>query len=320
MIVGPPCARWRRLVRGGLLAVTGGFIVWSLVQQWDAMRQSAGALHPHWGWIAAASLLVLGTHALLVQAWRQLLAGWGGTLSYPMAIRIWTIANLGRWIPGKVWSVGALGVLAREQGVSGVAAAGAAVLGTLLNIGAGFGIAVLVGASALETLRPGLRSVALAVAMTFGCGLLILPWGLPPLLRTVARWRGQSTPDTAVPARTLWAVTVVHALSWVGYGVAFAWFAAGVTPQVSGNPLLFIAVFTVSYLVGYLALFSPGGLGVREYALAALLVGLGVSGSGDAVVLGVTSRVWLTVLEVAPGLASLLWMTPEQRRSLESSA
>jgi len=317
---GTPRAGWRRLLRVALLAVTGGFIAWSLVQQWDAMRQSAGALQPHWGWIVAASFLVLGTHALLVQAWRQLLAGWGGTLPYPMALRIWTIANLGRWIPGKVWSVGALGMLAREQGVSGVAAAGAAVLGTLLNIGAGFGIAVLVGSAALETLRPGLRAVALGIAVAFGGGVAILPWVLPPLLRMVARWRGLTTPDPSVPAHTLWAVTIVHALSWVGYGVAFAWFAAGVTPQISGNPLLFIAIFTVSYLVGYLALFSPGGLGVREYALAALLVGLGVSGSGDAVVLGVTSRVWLTVLEVAPGLASLLWMTPEQRRSLESSA
>jgi len=299
--------------------MTAGFIGMALRQQWEAMRQSAGALDPQWSWIAAASLLVLATHALLVQAWRYLLAGWGGVVPYPTAIRIWTIANLGRWIPGKIWSVGALGVLAREQGVPGVAAAGAALLGTLLNIGAGFGIAVLTGSAALETLQPGLRVVALGVTLAFVTAVVSLPWLLPPMLRAVARWRGMPAEQGRVPARLLWMVTVIHALSWVGYGVAFSWFAAGVTPDVSGNPLLFIAVFTVSYLIGYLALFSPGGLGVREVALVALLVGLGTAGSGDAVVLGATSRVWLTVLEVAPGLISLLWLTPNQRRSLGSS-
>ena len=316
----PRTVSWRRPLRWGLLIGTGGFITMALAEQWGAMRHSAQALTPRWSWIAAASLLVLATHALLVQAWRQLLAGWGGTLSYPTALRIWTIANLGRWIPGKVWSVGALGVLARAEGVSGVAAAGAALLGTLLNIGAGFGMAVLLGSAALETLRPGLRMVALGVTLAFGVGVLGLPWLLPPLLRMIARTRGMPALDIRMPSRTLWTVTVAHAFSWVGYGVAFSWFAAGVTPDVSGNPLLFIAVFTVSYLVGYLALFSPGGLGVREYALVALLVGLGSAGPGDAVVLGATSRVWLTVLEVAPGLVSLLWLTPDQRRSLGSSA
>lgn len=310
--------RLRTALRLLLIAVTFGFIAWSLLGQWSEVRATISGVDLRWGWIFAASLVVLATYALLIHSWRQLLAGWGDQLAFPVAIRIWTIANLGRWIPGKVWSVGALGLLAREQGVSGLAAAGAALLGTLLNIGAGFGVAALTGSAALEQLRPGLRSVTAAVAVAFTLGVLMLPLLLPPLIRQISRWRGGAAPAQPLPARVLWQATAANGLSWVGYGIAFALFAKGVGSAVSGNPLTFIALFTVSYLIGYLALFAPGGLGVREYALVALLVGLGVAGKGDAVLFSATSRVWLTVLEVLPGLVSLLWLTPAQRASLRA--
>lgn len=119
---------WRRLqhpaVRAILLLISFAYIGWALSDQWKALRASAIDLSVDWRWIALATGVVLGTYAMLIQSWRLLLAGWGGHLPYGSAVRIWTLANLGRWIPGKVWSVGALSVLAAEQGVSGAAAAG----------------------------------------------------------------------------------------------------------------------------------------------------------------------------------------------------
>jgi uncharacterized membrane protein YbhN (UPF0104 family) len=111
----------------------------------------------------------------------------------------------------------------------------------------------------------------------------------------------------------------MNAAAWLGYGLAFALFSRGVTPRIGSDPALFIAVFTASYLIGYLVLFSPGGLGFREAALTVLLVGVGAAGQGDAVLLGVTSRVWLTVLEVLPGLISLGLLPASQRAALQTA-
>ena len=58
----------------------------------------------------------------------------------------------------------------------------------------------------------------------------------------------------------------------------------------------------------------------REYALVALLVAFGVAGRGDAVVLSAASRVWLTLLEVLPGVVSLFWLSPSQRAALRQSS
>lgn len=315
------------LTKGGLLAITFGFITWSLRGQWQELRASATSIHVAWSWVGAATLVVLGTYAALIHSWRMLLGSLSHQratrLDFGVAARIWTIANLGRWVPGKVWSVGALGVLAAREGVSGTAAAGAALLGTLLNIGAGFAVTVLTGAAQLDAVRPGLRVATEVAAVLFAVGVLALPRLMPGLLRAVARWRG--TPSlteaatTPLSARTLWSATLINALSWVGYGVAFGLFARGVTPGISSNPGVFIAVFSASYLIGYLALFAPGGIGFREYALVALLVAFGVAGKGDAVILSAASRVWLTVLEVLPGVISLFWLTPSQRAALRQT-
>ena len=81
----------------------------------------------------------------------------------------------------------------------------------------------------------------------------------------------------------------------MGYGAALWLLARGLLPSVNLAPGLAIAVFTASYLAGFLALFAPGGLGVREGLFILMLQGpLGI---GAATALAVASRVLLTITE-----------------------
>lgn len=302
-------APWWTLIQLSLLVAT---LIWAgraLVQQWSALTVAAATMQVAWSWVALASLIVLGTYAMLIGAWRLLLAGWGSDLRFPAAVRIWTIANLGRYLPGKVWSVGALGLLARREGVSGSAAAGAAILGTMLNIGAGFGVLALSGAQVLGVFRPWLQTAAITVSVAFLLGTALLPLLLPVVLRRVAAWRGTVPVSQQLRARTLWAATAINIASWCGYGLAFATMARGVTPQISAqadaHPALFIVIWTASYLSGYLVLLVPGGIGVREAVMSGGLVALGLAAPADATLLALASRVWLTVWELLPGLVAL---------------
>lgn len=303
-------------VRWSLLALTFGFIAWALSRQWADVERAAQEVQLQWGWIGLASVLVLTTYAVLIQSWRMLLAGWGGHLSYPKAAQIWTVANLGRYLPGKVWSVGALGLLASRAGVSGVAAAGAAVLGTGLNIGAGFAVSLMFGGELLDGVVPGLRRLSMLATVLFVLSVAVLPIVLPRLLDRFAGWRGIPLARQHLRNHEIWTAALINTAAWMGYGLAFACFARGVLPDVRPSSVEFTAIYAASYLVGFLALFSPGGLGFREVALSALLVTAGLAGQGDAAILGATSRVWLTVLEILPGLIGLAAMSPSDRRGL----
>src|SRR6185503_10161280 len=160
------------------------FAAFAIRSQWSALTEAASNLHPNWWGVGEASVIFLATYAVLVQSWRMLIAGWGSSLPYGAAVRIWTISNLGRYIPGKLWSIGAMGVMAQQQGVSPAAAAGSAVLGTLLQIGAGFGVIAFCGVATnsdfLAGLPPWMRWVSVAGLVAFIAGLLALPWLLPP--------------------------------------------------------------------------------------------------------------------------------------------
>ena len=301
------------------LAVALVFAARALSGQWDELRAVASDVRLDWPWILVGSGIVLLTHASLVQAWRMLLAGWDSAPAFWPSVRIWTISNLGRYIPGKIWSVGALSILAGRAGVSGVAAASAAILGTLLNIGTGFGIVALSGAGVLGTIKPWMQEAAMAAAAAFIVGVALLPRLLPPAVRWITSRRGLPPVERHLSPARLWSVTAINALSWVGYGLAFAAFSRGVTPQVAGAGAAFITVYTASYLWGYLVLFAPGGIGFREWALIAMLVALGMGTRPEATVLALASRVWITVLEILPGLIALLMNSGTSRLAMRSA-
>ena len=77
-------------------------------------------------------LVVFASYAVLIEAWRRVVLGMGETLAFFAAVRIWFLASLGKYVPGKVWAMAGAAVLAQRAGVDpSVAVAGALVLQAL---------------------------------------------------------------------------------------------------------------------------------------------------------------------------------------------
>lgn len=300
--------RRRVVMRAAQLALAAGVVAFATTRlggEWARFRPLAQDLRPRWGGVAGSALLVLATYALLIQSWRILVRSWGDRLGFVDAARIWSVSNLGRYVPGKLWSIGAMGVLAQRAGVSAVGATGSAVVGTLVNLAASLAVVFLAGGDVVRALFPQLGAWSAALPVLGALGLFVTPLALPLALRSVARLTGRDVPSVRVPAATLLAVVAANLASWLGYGIAFRWLAASLVTVSPGNHLQYVAVFAGSYLAGYLALVVPGGLGVREVFLVAGLTQLGLADGPTATLLAVASRLWLTALELAPGLAFL---------------
>ena len=299
----------RRVLSAVLQVAIVAAVVWfaarTLGGQWTAFRERALTVRPRWTGVLGSAALVFATYALLIESWRALVRAWGDRLGYVDAARIWAVSNLGRYVPGKVWSIGAMGVLAQRAGVSPVAATGSAVLGTLVNLAAGFVVLFLAGHEVVATLFPGAARFAGLLPLLGGAGLFAVPVLLPLAARLAAGFSGRPYTPVWLPARTLLGVSAANVCSWVLYGVAFRWLAGALLPDLAGKWGEYVAVFAGSYLAGYLALVIPGGLGVRELSMTAALVRLGAATAPDAALLAVASRLWLTVLELAPGLVFL---------------
>jgi uncharacterized membrane protein YbhN (UPF0104 family) len=98
--------------------------------------------------------------------------------------------------------------------------------------------------------------------------------------------------------------TLITLLSWVAYGIAFWMLANGIFRITDLTAFQATGVFAAGYIVGLLALFAPGGVGVRELVHVALLAP--VVGGGGALALSVASRLLLTATEAGAALVALI--------------
>jgi len=283
-----------RAAQIAVMVLVLAFVLRALAARWDEFRAIELTIRLAPAWIALSVGVVLTTYLIQIESWRRVLAGWRQRLPYRSAARIWCVANLGRYLPGKIWTVAGMVVMVQRAGVESWAAVASAVVMQALAFGTGAAAAL-----ALPTGGFGPR-LALGVALATS---LLLAMGSAKLVRLANRLLSGVVLRPLPPLAVLTGGILMFA-SWVGYGVAFWALARGV--GVAGLTLpTAVSVFAAGYLLGWLAFLFPAGLGVREGVFLQLLQpAIGASG---AVVLGVASRLLLTAAELAAaGLAALL--------------
>jgi len=201
--------------------------------------------------------------------------------------------------------IGAVDALAQRAGVAPGPAAASAFVIQAVTLGSG----VAVVAAAAPHSAPPLRLAAAALVAVATIGALV--W------RPTAAWLGRlvnaAPPLEPLALSAVFASTLLTVVGWSTYGAAFWMLARGL---IAGAPLPLtgaVAAFTLGYILGLLALFAPGGVGVREVVLIGLLAPF--LGAGGAVAVSVASRVLLTVLEAAAAVLTF----PLRHRPQESA-
>jgi hypothetical protein len=275
---------------------------------WRALEPDLGSLGAAWTNVelralplAISGLLVLMSYAVLILTWCLVVAAWGSRISPGTAARIWFVSNLGRYIPGKVWAIAAMGTMAQRAGVSPAAAVGSSLYINAINVLAGFAVCLLVAPTA--TPAPPVIAVPFGIA---AAALVLVPRALPAVVQWVAKRLGRDVVLAPLRYSTIAVTFVACVAAWMLYGVAFQFLSIGTIGDPSGATLDYIAVFTGSYLIGFLAFFAPGGAVVREATMITQAKQLALMPAADIALLAVISRVWLTLFELLPGLLFLL--------------
>ena len=291
-----------------MTAVVLAFVARALARHWSefsAMRFDL-AFRPWWlaltlAWIAVTTLLQ-------VESWRHVLRGWGQHLRFSRAAEAWCLANLGRYVPGKVWSVAGLVVLAQRDGVALWASAASAVAIQALGLGTCLAIVALS--------LPGRLPTAATIGGAVGAAVLLAALGSERLLAPLRRLAGERFALRPLPVRAIGASAALTLASWMTYGMAF-WSLAralGLGAGTAFTPVPAMGMFALGYLLGLLALLAPGGIGVREAVFISLLTP--VLGPGGAVALSVASRLLLTITEALS--AGIAWLFARDSRPRES--
>ncbi len=253
-----------------LLGVAILFLAWNIRQRWETVRATPAAFELHAGWLVVSLLATWAMYAGLVEGWRRLVVGWGHRLPWLRAARIWILSSIAAFIPGRVWGFAGMAIMSERVGVRGGAAVAAAVVMQVLAIGTGLGVAAIAMGAEI-----GAYNAYASLALT-ALGVIALGSTVALGNQRFVDWLWRlARRENAAPSAPRWPALleagVINVLSWLGYGVAFWALARGILPNAQLPLRVAIGTYAVSYIMGYMAVFTPGGLGVRELSMVGLL-------------------------------------------------
>ena len=277
------------LAKWALCLAVFGFVGKYVLANWQAV---ADVKPPVPGWLLLGSLIALTSPLLSGWSCQRLVAAHGYKVSYQRALGLCYVPILGKYLPGKIWSLLAAVHLYAREGIPKKVATTCITLYMALGLASAAMVTLLmalVGGGPPGRIWPCAAMIALLAA-----GLL------PPIRYGVANavlaLLGQTRIQTAVSLPRLLQVLAALILGKSVYGVGFFFFVQGFLDVPLSDLSGLIALFTFAQIAGVVALFAPAGIGVRD---GVLLLGLQpIVGPGPAIVITGACRIWQTALEL----------------------
>lgn len=265
--------RWRRAVELTFYALLVVFLVLYLRSiDLDALR----AVRPLWWALAVATVLALAFRFWGAFIWTTLLRSLGARdvrLS-PELTEIYARSWLGRYIPGtapwilgKIWFASQHGVSRHKLAVSSLLEAALQIIVQLV-----FALSLLLWDRRLDVVGAPWRATFL-VGLAL-CLVALVPRVFNALLSVALRLvrRGPLAAEHAVTWPTVGTGFGLYAVGAVMGGASLFFIAKTVDPTLGLAQLPFVmGVSTLAGAVSMLAVFAPGGIGVREGIQIALL-------------------------------------------------
>jgi uncharacterized membrane protein YbhN (UPF0104 family) len=261
----------------------------------DALDATSAA-----GVAAALALVLLGLGATGL-LWLHLMSCLGVRLPWRAGLAMFFVGQLGKYIPGSVWSIGAQAQMAGRHAVP----VRTTVTAGLVFIGYHLVTGVLVGT--LVVLLGGLDA-----PWPDWLSLVALAGSAAALAPAVVCWTGQRVAGGVL--RIGWADTVrvlaLMAAAWTAYALALVLMSP---PLPWHDVAAYGGAFALAYAVGVVIVVAPAGVGAREALFVLLLAPL--TSVAAATALALAARVVHTAADV---LLAAGWWTAARQRSTVS--
>jgi len=281
-------------VRTGLLLLILGFCSYGLVAEWPRAEPTVSHLEVYS--IAGSLAASMGAAFCMMLAWRRLLADLGSKLPVLVAARVTFVSQLGKYVPGAVWSFAAHVELGHDYDVPRRRGAASVIVSLAVAVATGLAIAAV----ALPFAAPGVaRKYLLLMAVVPVIAVCLAP---PVLSRNLN-----------LALRLIRQEPLEHPISWRGLVVALGWTVAGwllfglqvwllladVVHDGARSTVLALGAYAFACSVALLLVVFPGGIGAREVLLvAALSTALN---SGPALAIALAARLVTAVCDLTWG-------------------
>jgi hypothetical protein len=284
------------------------FIVRQVATQWDQVRNYSWKID----WLYLILSLVVLQIGLFVKSflWSEVLKCFDTYLAPMRAFRVAYLSNLGRYVPGKIVQFVGIMYLAKKEGVREDVALSSFALMQMFDTPAGLVVVVLylvimgVSFETFSAYYPVL--IVLAVVSAVSVIVILTPSLLSRTLNLALRLLKKPAINFKLKKKTGFKLLFLYFVTWNIFGAAFYLLLRAITDipnQFFGQASV---IYAASYLIGYWALFAPGGIGVREGVMGLLLAQIGKLATPVALAVGLAARLWFLAAELTVSALALL--------------
>lgn len=288
----------KSILKWSFIVIAVGFMAYFLIKNWNELYKY------HWQfdtyrliisivllWIALASATLMNELIFMEIAEAR--------LEFWQMFRIFNLANLGRYLPGKVWSMLGMFYLASEAGIKkkqtflAVIASEVAYKGSAILIGIFF----FIFSPALKAYLP-LMIVLLAMLIIF-----VHPKVLNKLTNPTLKLLKKEPIKITFKYLSILKYISLYFIVWLLHSLAFYVFVNSIASTKGYSIIQFFTIMPLTWVVGYLMIFAPGGIGVREGMLVLILSEF--LPSEIALVIAILQRIWFIFIETLNTIIAL---------------
>ena len=299
------------------------FLIKPFVQTHTQLKEISFQIQ--WQWYGVSFGFILFYWSAYLYPFGTLLSGVTQKhVCFRKAFLLFHLANITRYLPGRIWGFVRLLSLSKQFGLTKTAVGGSLILhvGIETALGGLIAISLLFSKQLRNTAQEILNKVSgqTTLLMFAGIGIIAGAVFLIPVLSAHARQflktlRSIGTPLFQKPFRKHWLnIVASHIFLWGCQGLAFFLFVRSLVPVAWKDAGVLIACYAFSWIIGFLSFLTPSGLGVREGLLSLLLANY-VS-TPQAILIALLCRVWMLSAETT--LVGVAYLLKEDRWSLSS--
>lgn len=297
-----------KIIKWALIALILFFIGRQIVIRWQEVRDYNWQIN----WLLFVLSLLVLQFGLFFKSylWSQVLSCFGVNLPALRAFRVAYLSNLGRYVPGKIVQFVGVMYLARKEGVREDVAVSSFALTHLFDTPAGLIMVslyyLILGASLEKIILYWPVMIVLAVVTMLSILIILVPAFLERLLNFLLKMIKQPALKFKLEKKTGFKLLFLYFTVWNIFGLSLYLFLRSVTDIPVSFYLEACVVYTAAYLVGYWALFAPGGIGVREGAMGVFLAEIGGIATAVALAVSLASRFWFLIGELTVSVLALM--------------
>jgi uncharacterized membrane protein YbhN (UPF0104 family) len=311
--------RFRRLLKPALSVVFIICFAWFFTaafrRNWASLRAHEFHIEPVY--LALALVATLVTMLLATYAWYTSLNALGTSrISFRQSVAATNISGLTKYVPGKIWSYALQMYWLDGLGFSKSLILYVNVVNQLISIGVGLIFALLcLLFSGVHVPRSGLLAALAILVVLDVAGILFNHAFLRTVFSMLSRLLKRSLSVFEVKKSLLIRLHLIQLAASVTTGLAAYLFCFALGYRIDlARSLIVIGSSILGDVAGFLAIIVPGGLGVREGLMYALLSDQGVASL--ALVLPIASRLLNMVVEITLGLVAFRLLRTLSARGL----